>query len=112
MPRCHFAKNWRYLSVDQSVHCQDQPTNAPNLHRVPDTHPDYDSLQYVLLFPAGNIGWHPDMTDENGRPITAMDYYRYYLFPRQNGWCSMSFGRLSSVALDMHGFRSTAFHHK
>ena len=31
------------------------------LHRICDLHPAYAPLQYPLLFPRGENGWHPDM---------------------------------------------------
>ena len=31
------------------------------LYRISDLHPAYAPLQYLLLFPRGENGWHPDM---------------------------------------------------
>ena len=41
---------------DIVLRCRDGP-----LHRISDLHPGYSPLQYPLLFPRGEHGWHPGM---------------------------------------------------
>ena len=31
------------------------------LQRISETHPSYDPLHYVLLFPSGDDSWHVDV---------------------------------------------------
>jgi len=41
-----------------------------------ETHPAYDPLAYVLLFPEGELGWDYNMRRANGsKALTAMDFY-------------------------------------
>ena len=89
----------------------DQPTSARNivLHRrggglceINDLHPLYPSLHYVLLFPTGQLGWHPfipyiqqknprneNAEEDQGDPrvgrdrVTQLEYFRYRLHSRQ-----------------------------
>ena len=88
----------------------DQPTAARDiilnrrggpLQEISDMHPLYPSLHYVLLFPTGQLGWHPHIPHNlvvgNGNPdqgrvdhthrrekVTQAEYFRYCLFPRLN----------------------------
>jgi hypothetical protein len=48
----------------------DQATNARDIilfrigggiRRINDLHPLYPSLHYILLFPTGQLGWHPEI---------------------------------------------------
>ena len=57
-----------------------------NLFRISDSHPLYPSLRYVLLFPTGQMGWHPhipyivlkNQTGPYKRPnVTLEEYFRY-----------------------------------
>jgi len=57
------------------------------LWHVRHTHPAYVPLYYVLLFPFGNNGWHPDMvrhTLPSGttKRLSLVKYTAYYLFSR------------------------------
>ena len=60
------------------------------LQRISDVHPLYPSLRYVLLFPTGQLGWHPKIlyqTVEEGaqskrKHVTMAEYQRYRLFIR------------------------------
>ena len=91
----------------------DQPTRARDivihkrgggLREISDLHPLYPSLHYVLLFPTGQLGWHPHIPHiqvENPRygrrqrdeeehhrigrnKVTQMEYFQYRLHPRVN----------------------------
>ena len=42
------------------------------------THPMYDPLMYVLIFPYGDMVWEKDYRSEN-KKYTAMQYYKYRL---------------------------------
>ena len=60
------------------------------LQRISDVHPLYPCLRYVLLFPTGQLGWHPKIlyqTVEEGaqskrKHVTMAEYQRYRLFIR------------------------------
>jgi hypothetical protein len=65
-----------------------------------DLHPLYSCLHYVLLFPTGQMGWHPRIPyaavedpqqAQNGygegdrrKRVTQSEYFRYHLHPCQN----------------------------
>jgi hypothetical protein len=53
------------------------------LHRISELHSAYDPLQYVLLFPFGELGWSPNIPytgNINSRQhVTQMEYYSYRL---------------------------------
>ena len=61
------------------------------LGRITNIHPKLMSLQYPILFPAGEDGFHKDMCYENipgsrsrkRHKLTLMDYYRYRTSPSQ-----------------------------
>ncbi|KAJ7246759.1 hypothetical protein C8J57DRAFT_1523464 [Mycena rebaudengoi] len=63
------------------------PTDAP-MQRISDVHPAYAPLCYVLLFPRGAHGWHPDLyldEPEKDRPgrLTQTRYHAFWLFTRE-----------------------------
>ena len=77
----------------------DQPTGARDviLHRqggrlqqINDLHPLYPSLHYVLLFPTGQLEWHPNILyagrqNQNTRnTVTQSEFFQYRLHPRQD----------------------------
>jgi hypothetical protein len=50
------------------------------LQRISDCHPLYPSLHYVLLFPTGQLGWHPnipkqEIEEDGGRAPTEKEKY-------------------------------------
>jgi hypothetical protein len=54
--------------------------------RIAETHPSYDALSYPLLFPHGEQGWHPGLTQSahsNSR-LTLRQWISYHLFSRAN----------------------------
>ena len=55
------------------------------LKHISELHRSYDPLQYPLLFPHGTDGWHVKL--QNGRKLTAMVYYRYYIMVIQKLMC-------------------------
>ncbi|UZO29014.1 uncharacterized protein OCT59_022511 [Rhizophagus irregularis] len=70
------------------------------LQRISELHPSYDPLQYVLLFPNGDDGWHLDIPlADNTRintqrdMVTPMQFYSYRLQIRP-GNCLQRAGRL------------------
>lgn len=82
------------------------------LRRVSALHPSYMALQYPLLFPYGERGFHlgikytdfPSITGTSRRYVTMLEYYRYRLHYRLNKpnpyTCC---GRLSdSICVDMY----------
>ena len=59
------------------------------LRRISHLHPSYSTLHYVLLFPNGEDGWHPDIPARMGRAgrgrsqnVTQRCYYAHRLHPR------------------------------
>ena len=48
------------------------------LMNIKATHPMYDPLMYVLIFPFGDLGWERDYKSGN-KKYTAMQYYKYRL---------------------------------
>jgi len=78
---------------DTPTDCQDiilfrKSDNAPR--RIRDSHPFYPSLCYVLLFPTGQLQWHPkipyqgheNQNNENDKYISLVQYFRYRLHIR------------------------------
>ncbi|XP_065318893.1 uncharacterized protein LOC135926887 [Gordionus sp. m RMFG-2023] len=55
------------------------------LRRINELHSSYDPLQYVLLFPRGDIGYHPSIHYRNStnKYVTCREYYAYR-FMRQD----------------------------
>ncbi|RIA79292.1 hypothetical protein C1645_841042 [Glomus cerebriforme] len=54
------------------------------LQRISELHPSYDPLQYVLLFPNSDNGWHLDipLTENTQRKmVTPMQFYSYRTAP-------------------------------
>jgi hypothetical protein len=79
----------------------DQPSGAqdiilyckhgPPLQRISDVHPFYPSLRYILLFPTGQLGWHPNIpyqdveegaSNRTRKHVTMAEFHRYRLFIR------------------------------
>jgi hypothetical protein len=67
-----------------------------SLQKIFELHPSYDSLHYVLLFPRGDNGWHPDIPLLGSRireRVTQMQFYSYRLQIRDGNWIQYA-GRL------------------
>ncbi|PIA61726.1 hypothetical protein AQUCO_00200011v1 [Aquilegia coerulea] len=69
---------------DLILRLQDGP-----LLRISECHPAYWPSHYVLFFPYGELGWHPDMKQWNvseahhtGSRLTQLQYSAYRLFER------------------------------
>ena len=67
--------------------------HGPPLQRISDSHPLYPALCYVLLYPTGQLSWHPTIlyqTVEEGAPhrgreriyVSLGEYHCYCLFIR------------------------------
>ncbi|CAK9291251.1 unnamed protein product [Gordionus sp. m RMFG-2023] len=56
------------------------------LRRINELHSSYDPLQYVLLFPRGDIGYHPPIHYRNStnKYVTCREYYAYRFMVRQD----------------------------
>ncbi|CAK9291044.1 unnamed protein product [Gordionus sp. m RMFG-2023] len=56
------------------------------LRRINELHSSYDPLQYVLLFPRGDIGYHPSIHYRNStnKYVTCREYYTYRFMVRQD----------------------------
>ena len=66
------------------------------LQRISETHPSYDLLHYVLLFPKGDGGWHiniPLIGSQKRTRVTPMQFYSYRLQIRDGDWIQYA-GRL------------------
>jgi PIF1-like helicase/Helitron helicase-like domain at N-terminus len=67
-----------------------------SLQRISETHPSYDPLHYVLLFPRGDDGWHiniPLIESLKRKKVTPMQFYSYRLQIRNGDWLQYA-GRL------------------
>ena len=77
---------------DGSEECSDHRDIILRLHqgglqRISHLHPAYSSLHYVLLFPYGENGWHPNIPAEQGgapgnrrsNKVSQRCYYAYHL---------------------------------
>ena len=54
------------------------------LHRIDETHPSYEPLQYVLFYPFGTLSWPCGVEySKNDAIVTQQAYYKYRLFMRQ-----------------------------
>ncbi|XP_040381099.1 uncharacterized protein LOC121054713 [Oryza brachyantha] len=74
------------------------------LHRVSSLHPSYMALQYLLLFPYGERGFHLgrkyiDYDGVGRKYVTMLEYYRYMVHYRPNEPNPLTcYGRLSDQA--------------
>jgi len=71
--------------------------------------PAYVPLYYVLLFPYGENGWHPDMqlhqsAQGEDKRLTHLRYVAYYLYPRRNKYSTILQGGrlLQRYLVDMY----------
>ena len=93
------------LLLDQDANCRDivLSTRDDTLRRVSETNRAYDSLQYPLLFPRGEDGYHlelrlcdPQSKEPFDTKMSPLQYYAYRLMQRQNEFnivlraCSLS----------------------
>ena len=66
-----------------------------NIIHINETHTNYDSLHYVLLFPYGEDGWHINIKhDDNKRKMSAMEFYSHRLMQRSDFNIILKSGRL------------------
>ena len=65
-----------------SGHCQIVVTkNATRRYEcIPSWAKGYYPLVYALIFTKGGAGWHRDLRDQEGTPISMLTYFRYLLF--------------------------------
>ena len=63
------------------------------LKHIPETHRSYDALQYPLLFPCGDDGYHfqyrqinPTTTQETTKKVSAMTFYAYRIMVRDDSF--------------------------
>ena len=71
---CHLLLNaHRYVTVNYQGNASDE---HGGLHFTPDIHRSYDPLQYPLIFPDGQDGWHCDLSH------TALQHVNYQLMDR------------------------------
>ena len=65
-----------------------------SIMRISETHPHFDSLHYVLLFPKGGEGWVPQLK-LNGRTIGQISpslFYAYRIMEREMYLNAICFG--------------------
>ena len=85
-------------------------TRAGVLQIISDLHPAYIPLYYVLLFPYGENGWHPDLKIRslgrggNTKRLTQIRYVAYRLQVRENEYSSLLHGGrlLQRFIVDMY----------
>lgn len=83
--------------------------NDPQHHEIMhinETHPKYDSLHYVLLFPHGEDGWSIGIQKNNrkcDKNVTMMEFYSYRLMQRTGFNLILKSGRLlHQYVVDMY----------
>lgn len=61
------------------------------MKRINEMHPSYDPLQYVLLFPTGDLGYHFNINNNRGtnssgiaKTVSCREYYAYRLMWRDS----------------------------
>ncbi|CAK9291241.1 unnamed protein product [Gordionus sp. m RMFG-2023] len=61
-------------------------TKSGLLRHINELHSSYDPLQYVFLFPRGDIGYHPSIHYRNStnKYVTCREYYAYRFMVRQD----------------------------
>ena len=64
---------------DVRVYPRAPKKGQPKFQTVPYLNENYDPLHYVLLFPCGEKGWHPNRRKTNGKRLTSSEYYRHLL---------------------------------
>lgn len=82
----HQPANHQIVNRDIILHRRSQ-SGQPRLRRINELHPSYEPLQYPLLFPHGEAGWHPDLKSTNPRNrtwlrITQMEHAAFRLHRR------------------------------
>ncbi len=74
----------------------DQPSNGRDIvfhrkagssKRISEIHPFYPAFHYVLLFPTGQMGWHPKIPyrDQETKYMSMREFLAYRLHTRTNG---------------------------
>ena len=59
------------------------------LQKISEVHLSYDPLQYILLFPKGDDGWHKDIPllgSKVRKRVSMMQFYSYRLQIRDGDW--------------------------
>ena len=61
-------------------------TTQGELNRISELHPSYDPLQYVILFPTGDFGYHPNINYRvtSSKKISCREYYAYKIMVREH----------------------------
>ena len=70
-------------SIPKSRHIVLRERGGP-LQVIAESHRSYDALQYVLMFPFGDDGWHRELKTAQNKKITLMRYYAHRIMIRQN----------------------------
>ena len=84
-----------------------------NLQRISECHRAYEPLHFVLLFPLGTDGWHPQLQQQPPvRKLTSLQYSAYRLQTREaeddslmragrllQEYCCMAFARVETQRL-------------
>lgn len=86
----------------------DQNSEPRRLEQISETHAAYAPLQYVLLFPKGDPGWHYDLRQhqpdrQEPKRLSLTRYTAFRLFPRRNEFSTILRGGrlLQQYAVDM-----------
>ncbi len=74
-----------------------KPTRNGNevLDKVSISHRSYDPLSYVMLFPNGTDGWHPQLRFDAGerqRKLTTSMFYSWRMFQRRDEFSTVLSG--------------------
>ena len=74
---------------------QENRNGNERLQIIHDCNALYDMLHFVILFPNGGQGWHPNLSQRNddSKKISLLQYYQYLLNERCNQTNSIMKGR-------------------
>ena len=70
-------------SIPKSRHIVLRERGGP-LQVIAESHRSYDALQYVLMFPFGDDGWHRELKTAQNKKMTLMRYYAHRIMIRQD----------------------------
>ncbi|KAF8875803.1 hypothetical protein CPB84DRAFT_1884462 [Gymnopilus junonius] len=83
--------------------CDQEGNYHPVLQCISEGHTAYGPLQYVLLFPFGEPGWHWDMTLTSGKHMSLCQYMSYHLYSQASEFSTIlhSYHLLQYYTVDM-----------
>lgn len=71
------------------------------IKRINETHPSYDPLQYPLIFPDGNDGYHLEIYKKNGKRVSATEFYSFHFITHDRNYLLYYRQLLNVFAVDV-----------